>query len=61
MPVYDYVCLDCHKTFELVLSLNEHENEVPKCPECGEHECGTGSCRVFCGNVQKELVRSSFA
>lgn len=35
MPVYDYVCLDCHKTFELVLSLNEHDNEVPKCPECG--------------------------
>jgi putative FmdB family regulatory protein len=35
MPVYDYVCLDCHKTFELVLSLNEHENESPKCPKCG--------------------------
>ena len=35
MPVYDYVCLDCHKTFELVLSLTEHDNEVPKCPACG--------------------------
>ena len=22
MPVYDYVCLDCHKPFETVLTLN---------------------------------------
>ncbi len=35
MPVYDYICLDCHETFELVLSLNEHEHEVSKCPKCG--------------------------
>jgi putative FmdB family regulatory protein len=25
MPVYDYVCNDCHKTFELILALKEHE------------------------------------
>lgn len=35
MPVYDYVCLDCNKPFELVLSLNEHDKENPKCPKCG--------------------------
>lgn len=33
MPVYDYLCKDCHKEFELVLTLNEHEAEV-KCPDC---------------------------
>jgi len=33
MPVYDYVCQDCHKTFELVLTLQEHEKEI-KCPHC---------------------------
>jgi hypothetical protein len=27
MPVYDYVCHDCHKTFELILTLKEHEVE----------------------------------
>ena len=32
MPVYDYVCLDCHKPFEIVLTLNEHDK--PKCPHC---------------------------
>jgi putative FmdB family regulatory protein len=34
MPVYDYLCRDCHKTFELILSLHEHD-EVVKCPHCG--------------------------
>jgi putative FmdB family regulatory protein len=35
MPVYDYVCLDCHKPFELVLTLNEHDKANSKCPHCG--------------------------
>jgi putative FmdB family regulatory protein len=34
MPVYDYVCHDCHKTFELILTLREHEADA-KCPKCG--------------------------
>lgn len=34
MPVYDYVCNDCHKPFELVLTLKEHETAI-KCPKCG--------------------------
>ena len=42
MPVYDYLCLDCHKHFELTLTLKEHD-EVIKCPKCGstnvEQEC----------------------
>jgi len=35
MPVYDYVCQDCHKTFELVLTVGEHDHETVKCPKCG--------------------------
>jgi putative FmdB family regulatory protein len=34
MPVYDYVCNDCHKPFELVLTLREHDDQI-KCPKCG--------------------------
>ncbi len=34
MPVYDYVCHDCHETFELILTLKEHEVDA-KCPKCG--------------------------
>jgi putative FmdB family regulatory protein len=35
MPVYDYVCNDCHKTFEKVLTLSEHDKEKMVCPHCG--------------------------
>ena len=35
MPVYDYLCLDCHKPFELVLTLKEHDSEAVKGPKCG--------------------------
>jgi putative FmdB family regulatory protein len=34
MPVYDYACSDCHKTFERVLTLREHDGQI-KCPHCG--------------------------
>jgi len=34
MPVYDYICHDCNKTFEEVLTLQEHEKTVT-CPHCG--------------------------
>jgi putative FmdB family regulatory protein len=37
MPVYDYVCNDCHKPFELVLTLKEHETKI-KCPTCGSRD-----------------------
>ena len=31
MPIYDYRCLDCHKTCELLVKLST----VPNCPSCG--------------------------
>ena len=41
MPVYDYLCSDCHKEFETVLTLDEHDHqairrlaaELPGCRE----------------------------
>jgi len=34
MPVYDYICHDCNKSFEQILTLQEHEKTVT-CPYCG--------------------------
>ncbi len=31
MPLYDYRCSDCNKTFELLIKLSES----PVCPQCG--------------------------
>ena len=35
MPVYDYICHDCHKEFEKILTLTEHDKENVTCPHCG--------------------------
>jgi putative FmdB family regulatory protein len=35
MPVYDYICNDCHKEFEIVVTLSEHDRQHIKCPKCG--------------------------
>ncbi len=32
-PVYDYICQDCQKSFELVLTLGEHEKNNIACPK----------------------------
>lgn len=34
MPMYEYECEKCKKTFTLALSFKEHE-EGAVCPECG--------------------------
>jgi putative FmdB family regulatory protein len=35
MPVYDYLCNNCQKEFEKVLSLNQHDHDEIRCPHCG--------------------------
>jgi putative FmdB family regulatory protein len=35
MPVYDYLCNDCHRPFERVLTLREHDGQAVTCPHCG--------------------------
>jgi putative FmdB family regulatory protein len=35
MPTYEYRCIDCNHKFEIILSYQEYESAIPKCPECG--------------------------
>lgn len=34
MPIYDYRCKDCDKTFELLV----RSSSVPTCPSCGSEQ-----------------------
>ena len=34
MPVYDYLCKQCKKEFEKVLTLKQHDEPIT-CPNCG--------------------------
>ena len=53
MPVYDYVCLDCHKSFETVLSLNEHDQQNAKCPACGSRNVEQAVAAFFAVTSKK--------
>ncbi|MDF1565562.1 MAG: zinc ribbon domain-containing protein [Deltaproteobacteria bacterium] len=35
MPLYEYRCQPCERTFEKIRRISEREEPVP-CPECGE-------------------------
>lgn len=34
MPTYEYQCLDCKKSFSLILSITEHDKARAACPKC---------------------------
>ena len=53
MPVYDYVCLDCHQPFETALTLNEHDKENPKCPHCGSRNVEQEAAAFFAVTSKK--------
>jgi putative FmdB family regulatory protein len=36
MPTYEYMCLNCKKPFEVVMSIREYEQDKAKCPKCGK-------------------------
>jgi putative FmdB family regulatory protein len=38
VPVYDYVCTDCHTSFEAILTIKEHEQGQVSCPKCNSRK-----------------------
>jgi putative FmdB family regulatory protein len=33
MPIYEYECIDCRNSFELMRSISEDDSDI-NCPEC---------------------------
>ncbi len=53
MPIYDYVCKDCHKSFEKVLTLVEHDKELIACPHCGSKNVEQEAAAFFAVTSKK--------
>jgi putative FmdB family regulatory protein len=34
MPSYEYFCRTCDRTFEMLMSLPEHDHKEVQCPHC---------------------------
>ena len=53
MPVYDYVCKDCNKTFEKIITLTEHEKEPVSCPRCASKNVEQEASAFFAVTASK--------
>lgn len=54
MPVYEYVCQDCQKAFEISRAMSEVPAKDVKCPSCGS----TRTERVYSGIYAKTSRKS---
>lgn len=54
MPVYEFVCRECQKPFEIVRPIQEapHADEV-KCPACGSSRVDRTWSHVFAKTSKK--------
>ena len=53
MPVYDYICKDCHKEFEAILTLTEHDEDKITCPKCGSNDVEQAAVAFFAVTSKK--------
>ena len=47
MPYYDFVCLECHKRFDIFLSYSDYGQKPVSCPKCAKSLGYTSEDGVF--------------
>jgi putative FmdB family regulatory protein len=52
MPVYEFTCRDCHKTFEVARPMSESDSAAP-CPSCGSTNTERTWSTVFAKTSRK--------
>lgn len=53
MPVYEYECRECKKTFSLRLHIDERAKKKPKCPHCGSRKLTQRFTAFFAKTAKK--------
>jgi putative FmdB family regulatory protein len=53
MPVYEFVCHDCQKAFELTRPMSESHATDLKCPSCGSSNVGRTYSHVYAKTSKK--------
>ena len=53
MPVYEFHCSDCKKTFEIVQSISAYSPKKVTCPECGGKHLERVWSRVYAVTSKK--------
>ncbi len=53
MPVYDYICKECQESFELVLTLSQHDKDRIRCPKCGSKNVAQDAAAFYAVTSKK--------
>lgn len=53
MPVYEFICLDCRKSFSEVMSISAYESTRVECPKCGSKKVERRWSSVFVETSKK--------
>ena len=53
MPIYEFVCLDCKKEFDVVKSVGEYDPKRIECPKCHSKKVERHWSRVFVETTRK--------
>jgi putative FmdB family regulatory protein len=53
MPVYEYICQECHASFEAIFTLTEHETQEVCCPKCGSKKVEQDATEFFAVTSRK--------
>jgi len=53
MPVYEYVCKDCKKAFEKILTFAEYDKDRIACPHCGSRNVEQEAAEFFAVTSRK--------
>lgn len=53
MPVYEYVCRDCQKAFEIVRPISAAQATDVKCPACGSRHVDRTYSHVYAVTSKK--------
>jgi putative FmdB family regulatory protein len=53
MPTYEYVCKDCHGSFEKTLTLMAHDREPVTCPKCSSKNVEQGFTTFYAVTSKK--------
>lgn len=58
MPLYDYRCLDCHRSFEVYISYAEYGTRRVQCPHCQSANIRRRLPRVRLARSEEDRIES---
>lgn len=53
MATYEYLCLECERSFTVRHPIGEHERKRPKCPKCGSRKVEQKLSSFFAKTARK--------